>query len=69
MTERPLNHDEEHLIQTCFWAINQGGLTPTDLERHDAMLQFYLLATPVQARAIIEEMANLADFDEEDWDE
>ncbi len=58
MTERPLSHDETELIKTCFWVANQHGMNDEVTERHQAMLDFYLVATPVQAQAIIAEIAD-----------
>lgn len=59
MTERPLSHDEEKLIETCFWVTNQHGMNDEVTERHQAMLDFYLVACPVQAQAIIAEIASM----------
>lgn len=59
MTERPLSPDEEDLIQTCYWVVNQHGMNDEVTSKHDAMLQFYIVACPVQTYALINSIAEL----------
>lgn len=59
MTERPLSLDEEELIRTCYWVVNQHGMNDEVTAKHDAMLQFYTVACPVQTYALIDSIASL----------
>ena len=61
MQERPLTTDEAELIKTCFWVANQYGVNDEVTAEHQAMLDLYLKTFPLQAQAIIDDIANIDD--------
>ena len=61
MQERPLTTDEAEFIKTCFWVANQYGMNDEVTERHQAMLDLFLKDFPLQAQAILDEIANIDD--------
>jgi hypothetical protein len=60
MTERPLSYQEQELIKDCYWAVNQNT---GDIEKCQAMLDFYSTACPIQLQALLSEIASYGEDD------
>jgi len=59
--KRTLTQSEIELIKTCFWVANQYGINDEVTAEHQATLDLYLKTFPLQAQAIIDEIANIDD--------